>query len=148
MTAATEPLISLAEPPSNLRYDLLPGFVGRGRELVQLAGWLDDRPSPVLVISGLGGLGKSALAKMTTLRYGWRFRAVVELSAKDDPASRTPDALVAALDAVLGMGGALNAAPTSAARQQQALDVLNRDAIPAAVGQLRKPGRGPDPRLA
>ena len=103
--------------------------MGRGRELVQLAGWLDDRPSPVLVISGLGGLGKSALAKMTALRYGWRFRAVVELSAKDDPAGRHPDALVAALDAVLEMGGALNAAPTSAARQQQALDVLNRDAI-------------------
>ena len=133
---ATEPLISLGEPPSNLRYDLLAGFVGRGRELVELAEWLRDRPSPVVVISGLGGLGKSTLALMAALRQSWRFRAVVTLSAKDDPAACNPDALVYALDSVLGLGGILSAASTAFERQQRAQTRLNETPILLVLDNL------------
>jgi len=103
---------------------------------VELAEWLRNRPSPVVVISGLGGLGKSALALMAALRQSWRFRAVVTLSAKDDPVACSPSTLVSALDAVLDLGGTLSSGPTSFLRQQWALTLLNETPVLLVLDNL------------
>ncbi|RME80927.1 MAG: CHAT domain-containing protein [Caldilineae bacterium] len=122
---AAEPLITLAEPPARgMELGLIEGFVGRGPELVQIARWLRDRPSPVIALSGLGGIGKSALATMALLRGAHRFRAVVALSARGQPHLK-PDALVPPLDGVLGQEGRLGAAPTEAERLERAIRALN-----------------------
>jgi tetratricopeptide (TPR) repeat protein len=126
---AAEPFFSLAEPPSRgMDLHLVEGFVGRGPELVQIARWLRGRPSPVIALSGLGGIGKSALAAAAVLRGSWRFRAVLALSARGDPHLR-PDALVPPLDGVLGLEGQLAAAPTEAERLARAIDALNRTPV-------------------
>ncbi len=117
------PLITLAEPPARgTELGLIEGFVGRGPELVRTARWLRDRPTPVIALSGLGGIGKSALATMALLRNAWRFRAVVALSAREQPHLK-PDALVPLLDGVLGLGGSLAAAPTEAGRLDRAREL-------------------------
>ena len=123
---AAEPFITLAEPPSRgVELGLVEGFVGRGAELVQVARWLRERPSPVIVLSGLGGIGKSALAAMATLRGSYRFRAVVSLSARNDP-HVSPDDLVPPLDGALGKDGALASAPTREERLARAIEALNQ----------------------
>jgi len=120
-----QPLITLAEPPSRgMELGLVEGFVGRGPELVQMARWLRDRPAPVVALSGLGGIGKSALATMALLRNTYRFRAMVALSARGQP-HLSPDALVPLLDGALGQGGRLAAAPTETERLERAIEALN-----------------------
>lgn len=123
---AKEPFITLAEPPSRgMELRLIGGFVGRGPELVQIARWLRDRPSPVIALSGLGGIGKSALAAMAALRGLWRFQAVVALSARDNPHLR-PDDLVPPLEGLLGKSGELASAPTEAERLALVVAALNK----------------------
>jgi tetratricopeptide (TPR) repeat protein len=122
---ADQPLITLAEPPSRgMELGLVEGFVGRGPELVQMARWLRDRPAPVVALSGMGGIGKSALATMAVLRNTWRFQAMVALSARGQP-HLSPDALVPLLDGALGQGGRLAVAPTEAERLERAVEALN-----------------------
>lgn len=61
-------------------------FIGRRNEVEQLLAKLQRRRMPILEISGIGGVGKSALAK----HVGWRaleeglFDAVIWMSAKQD----------------------------------------------------------------
>lgn len=122
---ADQPFITLAEPPSRgMELGLVEGFVGRGPELVQIARWLRDRPAPVVALSGMGGIGKSALATMAVLRNTWRFRAMIALSARGQP-HLSPDALVPLLDGALGRGGRLAAAPTETERLERAIEALN-----------------------
>jgi hypothetical protein len=133
---AQEPLITLAEPPSRgAELGLVEGFVGRGPELVQIARWLRQRPAAVIAISGLGGIGKSALAAMAALRNAWRFKASVVLSARNTP-TLGPEALVPLLDGVLELGGALTNAPTDAERIHLALQALNASSVLLVLDNL------------
>ena len=59
-------------PPGSLR-DETPYFFGRGPELVQLAAWLHEVETRVVALTGIGGIGKSALALEITHRLGHRF---------------------------------------------------------------------------
>lgn len=119
-------IVNLTEPPSRgIELHLIEDFVGRASELVCLARWLRDRPSPVIALSGLGGIGKSALAAMAVLRGSWRFRSVVAISARDTP-DLQPDALTPLLDGVLGRGGELTSALTENERKERAIALLNQ----------------------
>ncbi len=58
-------------------------FVGRSTELARLAaGWLDDARRPVALISGLGGLGKTALAAEAIDLWHERFRYVFSFDCR------------------------------------------------------------------
>lgn len=53
-----------------------PQFVGRDKELLKIASWMSQKrrlATPVYVISGMGGLGKSQLAIEVMYRYGSYF---------------------------------------------------------------------------
>jgi tetratricopeptide (TPR) repeat protein len=61
--------------PISRRPQLVPNplFVGRSKELKQIAAWIGQKnplATPVCVLSGMGGLGKSQLALEVMYRYG------------------------------------------------------------------------------
>ncbi|MDM8567773.1 CHAT domain-containing protein [Candidatus Halobeggiatoa sp. HSG11] len=60
-----------------------PNFVGRGRELTRLSrDWLDGKDSPVALVQGLAGLGKTALvAEVVNLWHG-RFDLVLAVQSR------------------------------------------------------------------
>jgi len=73
--------------PETVRAPDLPyhiGFVGRGKELVELAGHLAEAGKRAVVITGIGGCGKTYLAVEAARRSAWRFAGgVAYLSARD-----------------------------------------------------------------
>lgn len=121
-----EPFITLNEPPQGLPYArLLPGFVGRGEELDRIARWMAGPDRPLFAVSGIGGIGKSALATMAALRNSFRFDAVVYASAETAPERPFLDHLIEKVDARLAPGRIVSQ-PTRAARLGAALDALKR----------------------
>jgi len=62
-------------------------FFGRGERLIELARWMAATEGQVLVLSGVAGIGKSALAMEAAERNAWRFPGGV--SAAVGP--RTPE---------------------------------------------------------
>jgi tetratricopeptide (TPR) repeat protein len=63
-----------------------PHFVGRARELSELETWcLRDGGKPVAVITGLGGMGKSALAAEVLDLYGESFDHVLAFRCGPEP---------------------------------------------------------------
>jgi hypothetical protein len=124
---AQRPFITLAEPPPRgMAMHLIEGFVGRGPELVRIAHWLRDRHSPLIALSGLGGIGKSALAAMAVLRNSWRFRAVVCLSAQGDPHLK-PKSLISPLDSMLDEDVNLASASTETEQLERVIVALNQN---------------------
>ena len=122
---AREPFITLSEPPHDLPYaSLLPGFIGRGEELSRIARWMKEPDRPLFAVSGIGGVGKSALATMAALRGSFRFQAIVYASAHAEP-ERFLTTLLEKIDARLAPGSIVSQ-PTRAAREVAALDALKR----------------------
>ena len=75
--------IILNEPQCNLRYDLLDNFVGRGWEMHEIYNKFKDCARAV-GITGIGGIGKSALASACALKYCFLFTGgIIFTSAKD-----------------------------------------------------------------
>ncbi|MCO6450457.1 MAG: CHAT domain-containing protein, partial [Caldilineales bacterium] len=102
--AATHSIAHLHPVPSspNLPMHTVDGFVGRRVQMLQLAAWFEQTGRRCFAISGVGGMGKTALALNASLRNAWRFQAFVFASAKDNPEFGAIEVLNA-LNAVLGM---------------------------------------------
>jgi tetratricopeptide (TPR) repeat protein len=78
----------LAAQPALPDWDMVARFVGRGEERVRLASWLSGRgmlrPHAIFGLTGVGGIGKTALALATAAREGWRFgNRVAFVSARE-----------------------------------------------------------------
>ncbi|MCB9544832.1 MAG: tetratricopeptide repeat protein [Myxococcales bacterium] len=58
-------------------------FFGRAREAVEIGGWIADGEVRAVAITGMGGIGKSSLARQVAERHAWRFPGgVVEATAR------------------------------------------------------------------
>ncbi len=101
---AGEPHIDPGLPPGNLagHHGQRP-FFGRGRELLQLARYLDavDQDGVVVLITGNPGIGKSRLALAAARRHAWRFQAAAYAEASQTGATLRD--LLATLAAALGL---------------------------------------------
>ncbi|GAA2888173.1 hypothetical protein Acy02nite_81640 [Actinoplanes cyaneus] len=62
----------------------LADFTGRNRELARISGWIATTPSPVVVISGSPGFGKTALAVRAAADWPPEQRLFVDLRGLDD----------------------------------------------------------------
>jgi len=88
------------EPENNLNYSLTDGFVGRGDELRQLSQWLDKIDTRAIALTGIGGIGKSALATMVALRNSWRFPGGIIKVGSSGQEGPTMDSCFQLMDAV------------------------------------------------
>jgi hypothetical protein len=97
------PIVSDGLPP---RSAVLPShfaFIGRGQELVNIAGQLADSHTRAVYITGLGGMGKTTLTAEIAHRQAWRFPdGVVWVSAQNLPGLSLAD-LLRELELVLGL---------------------------------------------
>ncbi len=124
--AAAEPNFDLSEPPNNLSYpdDI---FIGRGKELVQISDWMDERKYRPIALTGIGGIGKSSLALAAALRNSWRFEGIIYLTAKDKvgPRALTLDDVCREVDAALNLGATLINLSTPEEKRRRVAKVLN-----------------------
>jgi hypothetical protein len=112
-------------------------FLGRGRELVEMAEAL-GRPPAAIILSGPPGIGKSSLLLEAALRSGWRFPGGIAYAAgprAEDSKAATTDGLAADLAASLGLGRAEDLLPYIA-MQPTLLLLDNLDSL-AGEEQLR-----------
>ena len=66
-----------------------PVFVGREDELERLKVWLTQTHSPLLTVTGLGGVGKTELAIKVAKDYGHNFSHVTLVRLEDVPVNAT-----------------------------------------------------------
>lgn len=81
-------LVHLPEPPA---------FYGRGEELVQLSQSFADVSLTGFGLWGIGGIGKTALAKVAARRNAWRYDAASWVDIRDIPTKNTVELLRMAL---------------------------------------------------
>jgi len=101
------PLFLAAQPPLP-DWDMVARFVGRGEERVQLASWLRGkdlvRPHAVFGLTGVGGIGKTALALAVAAREGHRFgNRVAFVSARERAGQFSVEEIYSAVAAAYGM---------------------------------------------
>jgi len=103
-------------------------FIGRGSELVEISDAMEAHRSRMIVLTGIGGIGKSSLAVAAALRNSWRFVAVTYCTAKDDTGPRplSLDVIFAKIEATLGLERAITGLPHLEAKVQRAAELLNR----------------------
>ena len=80
-------------------------FLGRGRELVRMAGAM-AKPPAAMIISGPPGMGKSSLLLEAALRSGWRFPGGVAYAAgprAEEARAANAEGLLASLAGELGL---------------------------------------------
>lgn len=70
-------------PPDNIPFNV--AFYGRGEELVRMAELLDDSKIRSVIVSGIGGIGKTVLAQEAACRNRHLFSAVIYSSALNRP---------------------------------------------------------------
>ena len=101
---AERPIFVLHPTPHNepLPMSLLSGFVGRSAEQIRLARWFATDGRRAFALTGVGGIGKTALALAVALRHAHRFNALAFASAKDIP-DFGPIQVLEALNAALGL---------------------------------------------
>ena len=125
-----EPLIDDRRP----RGSLLPQarlFLGRGRELVEMASALAHPPAAI-IISGPPGMGKSSLLLEAALRCGWRFPGGIAYAAgprAEEARASSAESLLASLAGELGLGRTEDLFPY-AAMQPVLLLLDNLDSLP------------------
>jgi len=129
-----DPLFLAAQPPLP-DWDMVARFVGRGEERVRLASWLSGRdlprPRAVFGLTGVGGIGKTALALAAAAREGYRFgNRVVFVTARERAGQFSLEEVYGAVAAACGMG-LLPADPRQ--RGDAVVAVLNDPARPCLL---------------
>lgn len=116
-------------PPNNLP---LPAsgdpFLGRVMELRQISDWLEEARFCLIALTGMGGIGKSRLARAAALWNSWRFHGLLYYQAQQTlEGSRASmlDALCRVVDCVLKPAEPLASLPTPDDRCQRAVEVLS-----------------------
>ena len=88
-----------------LPFGKLVGFVGRARELLEIGQWFHQTGQRAFALSGVGGVGKTALALNAALRHAHRFDVMAFARADTIPdfgLQHVADLLNAALDRTYG----------------------------------------------
>ena len=97
-----EPVIEDGRPKGSLP-TVAVRFFGRGPELVRLSRHLGDPNRRAVVLTGIGGIGKSALAVEAAHRNGWRFPGGMTCVSARKMAEFRADVVLADLAHSLGL---------------------------------------------
>jgi tetratricopeptide (TPR) repeat protein len=131
--AEGEVSLDAGEPPGADRLPSTLGFVGRRMELLRAAELLRSSDLRGVVLTGIGGIGKTWLAAEAARRNCWRFSGIVWVSAKDQPRFGVSDILA---EMALALGLDIGKIPGEKGRERAALEVLNGRAVLIALDNL------------
>jgi tetratricopeptide (TPR) repeat protein len=130
------PIVYDGLPPRSAALPSQFGFLGRGRELVNVAGRLSDSRIRAVCITGLGGVGKTTLTAEVAHRQAWRFPdGIVWLSAQNLPGLGLAD-LLRELELVLGSLDIKDKEPDD--QQHAAMAALRRSACLVVLDSLEQ----------
>lgn len=63
----------------------IPNFIGREAEIAQLSEWIRDNHCKIVLVQGIGGIGKSSICSVLIDRHGTEFDCVIWYSVKNAP---------------------------------------------------------------